>query len=190
MENTNTEAVVTTESSQSEAKEFSFTREELDALLQKEGDKRVTQALATAEKKQAAKLREAEKVARMSETEKFQYELEQREALVAEKERALALAEMKNTASKILNDKGISLALVDFVVNEDAEITNANINLLDRAFKQSVKEEVEKRLSSKVPTKSLPMEKTITKEQFRKMSTLELMQLKNEQPELYKELSQ
>ena len=136
-----------------------------------------------------ARLKEAQKVAQMNEQQKYEYELSQREKLVAEKERELALAEMKNTASKILSEKGISLSLVDFVVNEDADVTSNNIKILDKAFKQSVKEEVERRLSSKVPLKSLPTDNSaMTKEQFSKLSIQELARFKQEQPELFKEL--
>lgn len=164
-----------------------YTQEEVDALLQQETDRRVTSALKKAEAKNAEKLKEAEKLAKMNEEQKYAYELEQREAAIAEKEKALALAENKNEASKILAEKGISLSLVDFVVAEDAETMNDNIQLLDKAFKQSVKEEVERRLASKTPTKSLPMDKTMTKEQFSKLGYAELMQLKNENPEVYEQ---
>lgn len=162
-----------------------YTEEEVQALLQQEGDRRVSQALKKAEQKNAEKLKEAEKLAKMDEAQKFQYELEQREKAIAEKEKALALAENKNAASKILSDKGLSLDLVDFVVAEDAETMNANIQLLDKAFKLSVKAEVEKRLGSKTPKQSLPMDKTYTKADFAKMSLAEQQQLYNENPELY-----
>lgn len=187
LNNTTNEAVENTESTNTEK---TYTQAEVDALLQQEGDRRVSSALKKQEAKIEARVKEAQKVARMNEQQKYEYQLEQREKLVAEKERELALAEMKNTASKILSEKGISLALVDFVVNEDAEITNNNIKILDKAFKQSVKEEVERRLSSKVPMKSLPTDNSsITREQFAKLSISELAQLKQEQPELFKELS-
>ena len=166
-----------------------FTQEELDALLQREGDKRVTSALKKQEQKTAEKLKEAQKLAQMNEEQKYAYELEQREAAIAEKEKALALAENKNEASKILAEKGLSLSLVDFVVAEDAETMNDNIQLLDKAFKQSVKDEVERRLASKTPTKSLPMDKTPTKDDLHKMSYSELMRLKTENPEVYNELT-
>ena len=165
-----------------------YTQEEVDALLQQETDRRVTSALKKQEQKNAEKLKEAEKLAKMNEEQKYAYELEQREAAIAEKERALALAENKNEASKILAEKGISLSLVDFVVAEDAETMNDNIQLLDKAFKQSVKEEVERRLASKTPTKSLPLDKNMTKEQFSKLGYRELMQLKHDNPEVYNEL--
>ena len=112
-----------------------YTQEEVDALLQKEGDKRVTEALKKQERKNADKVREAEKLAQMNEQQKYEYQLEQREKAILEKERALAMAENKNEASKILAEKGLSLALVDFVVAEDAETMNANISLLEKAFK-------------------------------------------------------
>lgn len=165
-----------------------YSQEEVDALLQKEGDRRVSEALKKAERKNADKIREAQKLAQMNEQEKFVYELEQREKLIAEKEKALALAENKNEASKILAEKGLSLSLIDFVVAEDAETMNVNINLLDKAFKASVKAEVEKRLVSSAPKKNLPLDEQITKEQAMKMGVIERQKLFNDNPDLYKTL--
>lgn len=165
-----------------------YTQEEVDALLQKEADRRVTEALKKAERKNQEKVKEAQKLAQMNEQEKYQYELEQREKAIIEKEKALALAENKNEAGKILAEKGLSLSLVDFVVAEDAETMNKNISLLDKAFKQSVKQEVEKRLSSSTPKKNLPLDQTITKEQAKKMGIMERQKLLNENPELYNTL--
>lgn len=165
-----------------------YTQAEVEALLQSEADKRVSAALKKQERKNQERIKEAEKLAKMNETEKFQYELEQREKAIAEKEKALALAENKNAASKILADKGIDLALVDFVVADDAETMKANISLLDRAFKDSVKKEVEKRLSSNSPKINLPTNENITKEQAKKMGIMERQRLLDNNPSLYKEL--
>lgn len=184
--NTNTETQVTEGQEQEVSK--TYTQEEVDKLLQSETDRRVTAALKKQELKNAEKLKESEKLARMNEQEKYEYALEQREAAIAEKERALALAENKNEASKILADKGISLSLVDFVVAEDAETMNERINLLDKAFKASVKAEVEKRLGSNTPKKNLPPDETITKEAFRKMSLADQQELYKTNPNLYQEL--
>jgi hypothetical protein len=134
-------------------------------------------------------MKEAEKLARMNEQEKFQYELEQREKAIAEKEKALALAENKNEAGKILADKGLSLTLVDFVVAEDAETMNNNISILEKAFKQSVKEEVEKRLSSSSPKRNLPLDEVMTKEAFNKLSLARQQEIYLSNPELYKQLT-
>lgn len=89
------------------------TIEELQALLQREGDKRVTEAMKKADKKKADAIKEAERLAAMSAEEKYKYELDKREAAIAEKERSLALAENKVAASQILQEKGLPIALVD-----------------------------------------------------------------------------
>lgn len=167
-----------------------YTQEEVDALLQKESDRRVTEALKKAEKKNQDKVKEAEKLAKMNEQEKYEYELKQREEAIAAKEKELALAENKNEASKILAEKGISLSLVDFVVADDADTMKANIDLLDKAFKASVKAEVEKRLGSNNPKRTTTSnDGVVTKEQFKKMSISEQAELFKNNPELYKQLT-
>lgn len=167
-----------------------YTQEEVDKLLQSEADRRVTEALRKQERKTEEKVKEAQRLAQMNEQEKYEYELKQREAAIVAKERELALAENKNEASKILAEKGISLSLVDFIVAEDAETMKANIDLLDKAFKSSVKAEVEKRLSSTTPKKNLPTEESLTKDSMRKMSLAELQEVYRNNPELYKTLTQ
>ena len=162
-----------------------YTQEEVDALLQKEGDRRVTEALKKAERKHADKEKEAAKLARMNATEKYEYELEQREKEIERKERELTLAENKNTASKILAEKDIDLALVDFVVAEDAETMDENIKIIEKAIKASVA----KKLAGKAPQKAPEITENVTKESFAKMSVSEQYELYHNNPELYKSLT-
>ena len=166
-----------------------YTEEEVRELLQKEGDKRVSEAMKKAERKSQAKIKEATKLAQMNEEQKFQYELEQREKAIEAKEKELALAENKATASQVLADRGLSAKLVDMVVAEDADEMMDNINLLDSAFKASVKAEVEKRLASKTPKKNLPLDTHITQQQCRAMPLSQQAELYKTNPDLYKQLS-
>lgn len=188
LNNQNTGVDTTTDTSTTGTETKTYTQEEVDKMLQSEVDRRITSALKKQAKNNEAKIKEAQKLAQMNESEKFQYELEQREKAIAEKEKALALAENKNTASQILADKGLSLSLVDFVIAEDAETMNSNIRLLEKAFKDSVKREVEKRLGSSAPKKNLPPDETITKEQAKKMGIRDRQQLLMNNPELYNQL--
>lgn len=188
LNNQNTGVDTTTDTSTTGTDEKLFTQAEVDKMLQSEVDRRITSALKKQAKSNEAKIKEAQKLAQMNESEKFQYELEQREKAIEEKEKALALAENKNEAGKILADKGLSLSLVDFVVAEDAETMNSNIRLLEKAFKDSVKREVEKRLGSSAPKKNLPPDETITKEQAKKMTIIQRQNLLNSNPDLYKTL--
>ena len=163
---------------------LTFTQAELDALLQKEGDRRVSQAL----KKQEGKVKEAQKLAKMTTEEQYQYQLEQREKAIEEKERQLALAENKAEASKILADKGLDIALVDFVVAEDAETMSANIKALEKAFKASVKREVEARLAGSTPKKNFAENEQMTKKDLMKMSVRDLQLFKNQNPDVFAQL--
>lgn len=181
VENTGAEQNTATES---ETK--TFTQEEVDKLIQAETDRRVNMALDKANKKNAEKLKEAEKLAKMNATEQYEYQLEQREKAIAEKEAQLAMAENKNEASKILAEKGLSLALVEFVVDTDAEEMDRRIKLLDKEFKKSIKLEVEKRLGSNAPKTGVADTGALTKEQFRKLSLSEQSRIAKEDPELYK----
>ena len=157
-----------------------MTKAELDDLLQKEGDRRVSSALKKQEQKNTEKLKEAQKLAKMDADERLQYELEQREKAIEAKERELALSENRNVASKILADKGLSLDLVDFIVDEDADTMKTRIDVLDKAFKKSVKAEVEKRLGGTSPKKTQVDTNTLTKDQFNKLSLAELQKLMKE----------
>ena len=188
LNNQNTGVDTTTDTSTTETETKTYTQEEVDKMLQSEVDRRITSALKKQAKSNEAKIKEAQKLAQMNESEKYQYELEQREKAIEEKEKALALAENKNEASRILADKGLSLSLVDFVVAEDAETMNDRIKTLDKAFKESVKREVEKRLGSSAPKKNLPPDETITKEQAKKMTIIQRQNLLNSNPDLYKTL--
>ena len=182
------EAQETIKENQTEAPR-TYSQEEVDKLIQSESDKRVSEALKTAERKKAAAVKEASKLAKMDEEQRYQYELEQREKAIADKERELALAENKAAAAQVLSNRGISADLVGLVVAEDAEVMNENINLLDRAFKASVKTEIEKRLASSTPKKNLPMDNALSKENFRKMSLSQQVEIYKNQPELYNSLT-
>ena len=174
---------------QQDSEPKTYSQEEFDKALQSEVDRRITQAMEKANRKADARVKEAEKLAKMNEQQRYEYELESREKAIAEKEKQLALAENKATAASILADKGISVKLVDFVVAEDADTMANNIQLLDQEFKASVKAEVEKRLATTTPKKNLPPDTAITKESFSKMKLTEQAQLFQTNPELYRQLT-
>lgn len=188
-ETKNTNVTTETENTQEQTSEqVTMTRDELDALIQSTADKRVSQALKTAEKKNADKLREAQKLANMDAVQKYEYELEQKDAELREREQKLLMAENRNECAKILADKGMSIKLVDFVVDADAEVMNDRIKSLDKIFKDMVKNEVTKRLGSKAPVQT-PVADTLTKEQFKKLSLAQKQAIATNNPELWNEMT-
>ena len=161
-----------------------YTDEEIEMIKQKVGDQRVSQAMKSLEKKQ----RESNKLKNMTEEERYSYELEQKERDLEERENKLILAENRTACMDILAKKGLDMSLVDFVVAPTADEMDEKIKVLEKAFKASVKKEVEKRLVSSTPKMNLPDKDNMTKADLSKMSVRELQLFKNAQPQLYSEL--
>jgi hypothetical protein len=84
------------EETNTQQEQKTYTQEEVDKLIQSETDKRVTQAL----KKQQRKFDEASKLANMSEQEKADYQLSQREKDLEEREAALTRKELTAEATR------------------------------------------------------------------------------------------
>ena len=167
------------------AEEKTYTEKELQSFV----DRRVTEALKTARTKFESEKKEAERLASMSAEERFQEELSKREEALAERERQVALLENRNAASKILADKGISIALVDLVIADSAEDMKARIDTLEKEFNASVQKEIERRLAGSTPAKVTTKE-GMTKEEFNKLSLAKQQQLFKSNPDLYKALTQ
>ena len=180
-ENTNIEQM-----EQNETTAKTYTQEEVDQLLQRESDRRVTEALKKAEKKKQEAIKEAEKLAKMNEQERMEHELKKREENILAKERELALAENKNSAIEALASRGIDVTLAGFVLAESAEETFENIKVLETAFKASVKAEVEKRLASTMPKKNF--NEDTTKDDFKKLTLAQQQKMLNENPELWEKV--
>lgn len=189
-ENTQTESVVTTNTSTEEAAaNKTYSQAEVDAMIQSEADRRVNQAMSKKEREMAKKLTEAEKLAKMSEEDKYRYQLEQKEQELAAKEREFTLRDNKIAAMKVMAEKSLPVELVDFVVNEDANIMDANIKLLDKYIKNAIASEVKTRLASPTPKAGLASDTEYTKESFAKMGYKERLDLQRNNPELYKKLA-
>jgi hypothetical protein len=133
---------------------------------------------------------EATKLATMNAEERLKYEIEQREKAIQDKEREWTLKENKYECSKILSEKGLPIAFAEYIVAEDAETMNKNIQLFDAEFKKAVKLEVESRLKSSTPkTSTIGLDGQITKDQFNKMSVSQQNELYLNNKELYLQLS-
>ena len=188
MEENNTGAVQAAEPTETEEKS-TYTKEEVEQLLQQEADRRVNEAMQRAKRQKEAAVKEAEKLAAMSAEQKAQYQLEQKERELAEREERLSVAENTAEALKILSEKGIRPGLVRFVVAADAQTMMDNINELEKEYKASVKAEVEKRLAGSTPRRNLPPDQAVDKASFGKMTLAEQQELYINNPELYKQLT-
>ena len=170
-----------------------FTKEEVDLMLQKEADRRVSSARTKWEEEFKTKLdqekEEAQRLAKLNEEEKMQHELnKQKQAF--EDERKQFLRERKEHETTLeLSNLGLPILFAKYLIDESDEVTNANIKKLQEEFSKSIEEEVTKRLQGTTPKGATNKDgSTITKEQFKKMSITEKAELYSQNKELYTQL--
>ena len=188
MENTNVETVETTVTNQEQnevVKTLSITEDELKALLQKEGDKRVSAALKT----QAAKYEKQLSLSKLDGDEREKAEKDNRIAELEEMLKAFQVEKNRSEIKSVLSSRGLSAEFADVLnIPDDIEAAQSNIDKLDKLFKAAVKAEVEKRLAGNTPKGNGGTPAEITKEAALKMSLAELQELQRSQPELYNKL--
>ena len=165
-----------------------YTQEEVLQLLQSETDKRVNQALKTQQKKY-------EKQLSLSKLDGNEREKAEKDNRIAELEEQLAQFQIERNRSElksVLSSRGLSAEFADIIsISDDLEVSQANIDKLDRLFKAAVRAEVEQRLASAGNTpkgNGKGNAAVITKENMGKMSLAELQQLRQTNPELYNSL--
>lgn len=184
-ENTVNQETVDTTTTETETTETkTYTQEEVMKLLQSETDKRVSQALATQAKKYEKKLS-------LSALDGDAREKAEKDNEIAELKEQLAQFQIERNKSElksVLASRGLSAEFADILsIGEDIETAQANIDMLDKLFKNAVRNEVEKRLAGNAP-KGNGSGKAITKENAKNMSLAELQQLKKANPEAYNAL--
>ena len=162
-----------------------YTQEEVLELLQRESDKRVSQALKTQQKKY-------EKQLSLSKLDGEERAKAEKDAEIAELREQLAQFQIERNRSElksVLSSRGLSAAFADIIaINDDIEASQANIDKLDKLFKAAVKAEVEKRLAGNAPKGNGSTATEITKDSAKKMTMAQLNELANSNPELFEKL--
>ena len=186
--NTNTEVTKNEDTTGTETgkEQETFSREEVLKLIQAESDKRVTQALATAQKK-------FDKQLSLSKLDDNARNIAEKDDKIAELTQQLAAFQVEKNRSElksVLSSRGLSAEFADIInISDDIQASQANIDKLDKLFKAAVKAEVEKRLAGNAPKgNSDDGAKEITKESALKMSMAELQKLSETNPELFNKL--
>lgn len=183
MEEMTTTTTTEVETNQDEVK--TYTQEEVMALLQKESDRRVTEAL----KKQATKYEKQLSLSKLDDNERVKAEKDNR---IAELEEQLAQFQIERNRSElksVLASRGLSAEFADIItINDDIEASQANIDKLDKLFKNAVKAEVEKRLAGNAPKGNGGAPAEITRETAKKMTMAELNKLAETNPELFNKI--
>lgn len=167
-----------------------YTQEEVMELIQRESDKRVTQALKTQQAKFEKRMSEAEKLRGMDEAQRKEYEFEQKLAEFEQQKKEFALTQNKLEATKVLAERKLPTQFVDYIVAEDAETMMDNITRFETLFKACVADAVSSRISAGTPKGSSSGQVGLTREEFRKMSLAQKAELYNTNPSLYKQMTE
>jgi flagellar biosynthesis GTPase FlhF len=178
-----------------------MTKEELQKLLQQEGDKRVSSAMKKAQEKWEADYKaklekektEAEKLAKMSEEEKFKAQLDKEKAEFEAERKKFLQEKLALETVKQLSELGLPTKFSDFIVRETAEETKANLDAFANAWNEEMKarieKEVEERLKGTTPKKSNGGNPSMmTKKEFGLLSPQERMKMMEENPDLVKQI--
>ena len=169
--------------------EKTYTESEVQALLQREGDRRVTNALKKQQKEFETKQAEAEKLRAMDENQRKEYEYTQKLQELEQREREFTIAQNKLEATKVLANRELPIEFVDYIVAEDADTMMENINVFERAFKAAVADAVAKKIASPAPKGGSVKQTGMTKEEFRKLSVAQQSELFRTNPELYRQMT-
>lgn len=128
-----------------------FTQEQVDKMI----SERLSRAEQKFEKTLSERLEkeraEAERLAKMSAEEK-EKELTQKEAeKLKAKELELTLRENKLAGIEKLNELDMPIKFVEFVISEDTEKMNANIEIMYSEWKKAVEAQVKRQLAGTTP---------------------------------------
>nr|WP_241198966.1 DUF4355 domain-containing protein [Cytobacillus horneckiae] len=177
-------------------KKIELTEAELLKKIESESDRKLSSALekkqqeweSQTEQKIQAALAEKERLSQLSEKERKDEELNNREKEIENRLAELERKELKADAVTDLTKKGLPSSFADFVLGENAETTLANINAIKTAFDEAVNAAVKERLRQDTPPGGSA--ESTTKNPFSKehFNLTEQGRLLKEDPELYKKL--
>lgn len=183
--NNNNSVELQQEGQQEEVK--TYTQEEVNELLQREADRRVTSALS----KQKAKYEKELSLSKLDEQARGVAEKDMRIQELENQLKEYTLLQNKNEVMKVLNARGLNTSFADLIeIGEDVKEAQARIDTLDKLFKEAVAAEVKKRLAAGTPKVGTGTSaEEMTPEKFKKLTLAQRSELYQNNPELYKRLN-
>lgn len=135
------------------------TAEELQALLQSETDKRVTQALATAKAKWEAEFgeklesekKEAARLAKLTAEQREKELFEKQKAEFSKQQAAFQREQMLNSTMLELQKESLPVQFAEYLLADTAETVAANITAFKSKWQEAVQKAVDDRLKGSTP---------------------------------------
>ncbi|WP_289760332.1 DUF4355 domain-containing protein [Lactobacillus taiwanensis] len=191
-------ADVEPEKQDSAQSEKTFSQAEVDEMvksrLAREKDKMRSSLRAEIEEDVRNKIKneqsEANKLKKMNEDQRRKYDMDKKDQEIAELKAKLNRSDMEHVATDLLSKKGISAdsKILNFVVAEDAETTQANIDRFVDLINKKAQANRREDFDVPEPKNGFHGEKTADVKEFNKMGYHERLELKQKQPTLYQQL--
>lgn len=161
-------------------KNISETNKDIKSWLDSEKDKHSSKATKTAienfKKKDMQKLIDAKVLELTGDNETpEQKRIKELELKFAEQEKATKKAQMVSKFKDVLNEKRIPSNMIDFLLSEDEDVTNANISLFEESMVSYINNKVNERVGgTKDPQPRDREKKKYTMEDLSKMTPEEI----------------
>lgn len=165
-----------------------YTKEEVDDLLQREVDRRINSAYKKWTQQSKKEIENARKLAELDEQERAAFELKTAKEELEKLKKEKAMAENTQATLRVLAKRNLPSELLDYVLTEDEESTLEKIVDIEKILKKWVDAEVTKR----IPTQGTPKSGTSISKDIKSLASLklsEINQLKQSDPELFNKLS-
>lgn len=164
------EEIINNEKIKDTEKKLSMTQDELDALIQRKSDERVTQALKTQQKKYEKKM----SLLTMDEEERAKTESADRIKELEEQLAQMNIEKARSDLKSTLSARGLDAQFADLLnISDDNEANQKVIASFDKLWKTAVQKEVENRIQGTSPKKGSTTPAEMTKDYFNKMSMSE-----------------
>ena len=124
------------------------TKEEVKTFTQEEVNTMITKRLEREKKNAEAEKAEAEKLAKLSESDRQKAIFDKQSKELEESKLSFQNERLKFEAVKIMTDKQVPISFIDMLVAKDAETTYTNIDTFKSNFDKAVQKAVEERFKS------------------------------------------
>ena len=180
------EEIIKDEENKDTEQKLSMTQDELDALIQRKSDERVTQALKTQQKKYEKKM----SLLTMDEEERAKAESEDRIKELEEQLAQMNIEKARSDLKSTLSARGLDAQFADLLnISDDNEANQKVIAAFDKLWKASVQKEVENRIQGGSHEKGTSTTTEMTKDYFNKMSLAEQAAYLKNNPEFKQTMS-
>jgi Domain of unknown function (DUF4355) len=165
-------------------------KEDFKKWIDSEKDKHFSKGLDTWKQKSLPSVLDEEIKKRFPEKDPKDLENESLRTELENFKKEILLKDLKAKALTIASEKKIPSKIIDFFIGQDEESTVSNLSVFEEVMESYVKAQVDERLNNThQPPSGGGNPSVITKEKFQSMGYQERVQLKEDNPELYEQLS-